>query len=79
MEQHKKTFIGSIITFFIGTSCCWLSSLAIWLGGAAFVGGIVKFIESIQWQLILVSVLLAILSMYFYFKNKRRKQAKSRS
>jgi len=36
MKRYKKTLLGSMAAFFIGTSCCWLSSLGVWLGGAAF-------------------------------------------
>jgi len=32
--NYKKSFLGSILAFILGTSCCWLTSLAVWLGGA---------------------------------------------
>ena len=79
MEHHKKTLIGSIIALILGTSCCWLSSLAIWLGGAAFIGGIAALIESIQWQLIALGVILIGVSIFLYMKNKAASADKMRS
>jgi len=73
MSNYKKTLIGSIVTFIIGTSCCWLSSLAIWFGGAAVIGTFVSFIESTQTVLILVSALLAGISIFLYLKNRSEK------
>jgi len=73
MKSYKKTFIGSIVAFFIGTSCCWLSALGIWVGGATFLGVIIKWIEDVQTLLILLSIFLAVLSIYLYLKKKNRK------
>ena len=73
MKNHKKTFWGSLIAFFIGTSCCWLSSLAIWVGGATFFGVVIKWIENFQTQIVLLGIILAIISIYLYQKSKRRK------
>ncbi len=78
MKHYKKTLIGSIITFILSTSCCWLSSLAIWLGGLASIGAIVEFIEGVQLQLILTGSVLGIISLYLYFRNKRKKPAENR-
>jgi len=70
MKNYKKTLAGSLIAFFIGTSCCWLTSLAIWLGSITFLGSIIHFIENVQTQLMLLGVILAIISAYLYLKNK---------
>jgi len=78
MNHYKKTVLGSIVTFILGTSCCWLSSIAIWVGGATFIGAIVKFIENIQTQLILISLTLGIFSIYLYQKNRERKAVKKK-
>lgn len=72
MKHYNKTIIGSIATFVLGTSCCWLSSLAIWLGGFTFIGATVRFVESIQIQLVMLSIILGMVSLHLYFKNKRR-------
>ena len=33
--NYKQSFLGGILAFVLGTSCCWLTSLAVWLGGAS--------------------------------------------
>ena len=73
MQNHKKTLLGSIAAFFIGTSCCWLSSLAIWFGGAVFIGTIVEFIEDIQVVLIGLGIALLIISVTLYVKRRIKK------
>jgi len=70
MKHYKKTIIGSIVTFILGTSCCWLSSLAIWLGGVTFISTVITFIENTQIQFILLSTVLAIISIYLGTRNK---------
>lgn len=70
MNDYRKTFIGSIIAFFFGTSCCWLSAIAVWLGGATFLGVLIAWIENVQTQLVLLSIGLLILSVYLYQKKK---------
>jgi len=67
--NYKKTFLGSIIAFVIGTSCCWLSSLAIWIGSAAVLGVVANFIENIQMFLIIIGVILLLLSGVFYWRR----------
>ncbi|MFK7969045.1 MAG: hypothetical protein AB8F95_01700 [Bacteroidia bacterium] len=71
MNSYKKTLLGSIAAFFIGTSCCWLSSLAIWLGGAAFIGTIASLVEDFQSILIGLGAALLIMSIVLYVKKKR--------
>jgi len=73
MKDYKKTFFGSIVAFFVGTSCCWLSSLAIWIGGATLFGTLITFIEDIQGWLIGLGGLLTALSLYLYFKRRKIK------
>jgi len=73
MKDYKKTFFGSVVAFFVGTSCCWLSSLAIWVGGATLLGTLITFIEDIQGWLIGLGVLLAVISIYLYFKRRKAK------
>jgi len=76
MKNYKKTLIGSIIMFALGTSCCWISSLAVWFGGVVFIGVISSFIENSQSLLLLTSSFLAIVSIYFYFRNKKLRENK---
>ncbi len=78
MKSYKKTVTGSIITFVIGTSCCWISSLAVWFGGATIIGTIASFIEDTQTLFIFVSIFLAIGSIFLYFRNRRKKLAENK-
>ncbi|MFK7806471.1 MAG: hypothetical protein AB8F74_01595 [Saprospiraceae bacterium] len=71
MKNYKKTLFGGIVTFVIGTGCCWISSLAVWLGGGVIVGTFVNFIESTQSSFILMSILLAMGSIFLHFRNRR--------
>ena len=78
MKNYKKSLLGSLIAFFVGTSCCWLSSLAIWLGGATFFGVLIRWIESTQTLLLLLSLILAVTSVYLYQKKKRKKPVENK-
>jgi len=73
MKQYKKTLIGGFIALVVGTSCCWLSSLAIALGGATIIGTTINMIENYQIQLIALSVLFVAAFLYVYKRNKKAK------
>lgn len=73
MEHYKKTLLGSVAAFFIGTSCCWLSSLALWLGGAGFIGLLTKYLGYAQIPLIAFGGLLMMISVYLFRQGKKRK------
>jgi len=79
MKHYKKTFLGSVFAMILGTSCCWLSSLAIWFGGVTLIGLVVEFIENIQLQLILLSGFLGILSLFLFVRNKKKKSNQDKS
>lgn len=72
MKPYKKTLVGSIVAFFIGTSCCWLSSLAIWIGGATFIGVLGTFIGDIQILLISAGLILLISSLFLFLRNNSK-------
>ncbi len=67
MKNHKKTLLGSVLTFIVGTSCCWLSSLAVWMGGASILVIIVNWIEYWQVVILIISGLLAFITFYLKF------------
>jgi predicted membrane channel-forming protein YqfA (hemolysin III family) len=69
MKPHKKTLIASVITFIVGTSCCWMSAIAIWLGGASFLGILINIIEDFQVLSIILSIALGIISIYLFRKQ----------
>jgi len=63
MKAWKKTLVGGLTAILLGFSCCWISALAIWLGGAAVLGGLTLYLESIQIPLILLGALLIIIAI----------------
>jgi DMSO/TMAO reductase YedYZ heme-binding membrane subunit len=76
MKNYKKTFLGSLVAFFVGTSCCWLSSLAIWIGGVAFFGTITNLIEDVQVFLIILGTILLIITLFSYLKMRKKNDKK---
>jgi len=70
-SNYKKTFLGSIITFFMGISCCWLSSLVVWFGGATLMGTVISFVEDMQLVFFAIGGILVIISLVLYFKRKK--------
>ncbi len=76
MKNYKKTFLGSLVAFFVGTSCCCLSSLAIWIGGVAFFGTITNLIEDVQVFLIILGTILLIITLFSYLKMRKKNDKK---
>jgi len=68
-RNYKKTLWASIIVFVLGTSCCWVSTLVIWVGGAAVIGVISKYLPNIQVFLIALGVTLGLITLYLYQKK----------
>lgn len=67
----KKTFIGSLVAFFLGTSCCWISSLVIWLGGAALLTSFANHFGQLQYVFLFIGIFLSVLSAVLYFKTTK--------
>jgi DMSO/TMAO reductase YedYZ heme-binding membrane subunit len=74
MKSHKKSLIASIVAFALGISCCWISALAIWLGGVGVLGVFLNTIKDFQAQLIILGLVFLIFTIYLFRKNKRSKQ-----
>jgi len=72
MENYKKTFWGSVVAFVIGTSCCWLTSLAVWLGGAAVLVSVVSYIENFQVLMISLGVIFLLAAIFMYYRKLGR-------
>jgi membrane protein implicated in regulation of membrane protease activity len=70
-NNYEKTFLGSIIALILGTSCCWLTTLAVWLGGATIFTSLVAFFTKTETAFIILAVLLFLLSVYQFYKNKK--------
>jgi|GEM_PF-2879378 len=71
MKKYKKALFVSVVGFVVSLSCCWVSALSVWLGGAVFIAGIVAFIESKQWLLLAISFVLLVLAVLLYLKHMR--------
>jgi len=67
----KKTFIGSLVAFFLGISCCWMSALAIWLGGATMLTSVANYFGKLQYAILLIGLLLAGLSLFLFLKRRQ--------
>ena len=71
MENKKWTLISGFVALLIGASCCWLSSLAVWIGGASLFGAIATYTESVQIPMIVIGILLLLLGFYKYQKSRK--------
>jgi uncharacterized protein (DUF2147 family) len=74
--NYKKSFLGSILAFVLGTSCCWLTSLAVWLGGATVLTLISKFAHQYNTIILSVALLFFIIGIYQFWKHKKGKSNK---
>jgi hypothetical protein len=68
--NHKNTFIGSIIAIFLGSSCCWLTTFAAWIGGGAIITAIVAMVDLVNGYLIILGVVLALAALFLFAKRK---------
>ncbi len=72
MNGYKKTLIGSITSLILGTSCCWLASLGVGLGSITSLVVIGHFIKEIQFILFALAIILAGISFYNYWNNRKK-------
>lgn len=77
--NYKKTFLGSVLAFILGTSCCWLTSLAVWLGSATFLTILSRFIHNYNSIILGIAFVFFVLAIYQFWKHKKRKSNKSYS
>lgn len=69
--NYKKSLIGSFIALLLGSSCCWLTTLAAWVGGVSIVTAFVSIIGKIEIYLIALGVFLGVLGLILYFYHKK--------
>ena len=74
-ENYKKSLLGSILAFILGTSCCWITSLAVWLGGATILTLISKFVDKYN-SIILAVALLCLIVAGYQFRTHWKKQSR---
>lgn len=70
--NYKKSFLGSALAFILGTSCCWLTSLAVWLGGATILTAITTFIGRFNSIIIILAILLLVLGIIQLLTHRRK-------
>ena len=74
--NYKKSFLGSVLAFILGTSCCWLTSLAVWLGGATFLTVLSNFVHDYKPVILSIAILFLAMAAYQYWKHRRQKGEK---
>jgi threonine/homoserine/homoserine lactone efflux protein len=67
----KKSLWASAIALLLGSSCCWLTTVAAWFGAATVVGFFVKFMGNFQGILLGIGVFLGGLGVFLYFFRKK--------
>ncbi len=70
--NYKQSFLGSLCAFILGTSCCWLTSLAVWLGGATVLTVISRFADQYNTMILSVALLFFLVGLYQFWKHKIR-------
>jgi hypothetical protein len=69
--NYKKSLLGSIVAFVLGTSCCWLTSLAIWFGGATFLTILSRFVHEYNTSILIIAALFLGIGLYQFWKHKK--------
>lgn len=72
MENYKKSFIGVIAAAILGTSCCWITSLVIWLGGLSALSVIVNYSDNLQIVFGAIALALLIISIYLFINRNSK-------
>jgi cytochrome c biogenesis protein CcdA len=67
--NYKKSFLGSVLAFVLGTSCCWLTSLAVWLGGATFLTVLSRFVHEYTTIILGIALLFFGMGVYQFWKH----------
>jgi cytochrome c biogenesis protein CcdA len=70
--NYKKSFLGRALAFVLGTSCCWLTSLAVWLGGATFLTVLSRFVHEYTTQILGIALLFFGMGVYQFWKHKKK-------
>jgi uncharacterized protein (DUF2147 family) len=74
--NYKKSLLGSVLAFVLGTSCCWLTSLAVWLGGATFLTVLSGFVHEYATIILGIALLFFGVGIYQFWKHKKGKGVK---
>ena len=71
MKNYSKTFLGTILTFLFGFSCCFITSLSIWMGGATILAVLSKFVGNYQLLIFGIGFLLFSLGIFQFLKQEK--------
>ncbi len=66
----KKSIIGGFIALILGSSCCWLTSLAVWFGGASVLTAVVSFMTKAQVYFILLGAGLLAWAVFLFLRSR---------
>jgi hypothetical protein len=70
--NYKKSFLGGALAFILGTSCCWITSLAVWLGGATTLTAVATFVGRFNTLIIIFAILLLVLGFIQLWTHRRK-------
>lgn len=71
MKNQRKTFLSGLFAIVLGTSCCWISTIAVWTGGVGLLSVLAKYSGKIQVTLLPIGILLIAISIYKFLKEKK--------
>ena len=70
--NYKKSFLGCALAFILGTSCCWITSLAVWLGGATILTAFATFVGRFNALIIIFTILFLVLGFIQLWTHRRK-------
>ena len=66
--DRKKTVWASVVALILGTSCWWMSSLLIWIGGGALLTTVTSYLTGGRLAITIVGAVLALGAVIVYKK-----------
>lgn len=69
---YKKTLGASVAALLLGTSCCWLTTLAVWLGGASLLTVLSTITERYQIIFLTLAAIFLAITGILYIKHRRK-------
>jgi hypothetical protein len=71
--SYKTSFLGGVLAFILGTSCCWLTAFASWIGGATFLIVLSRFVNNYNSIILGIAFLFFVVAIYQFWKYKKGK------
>lgn len=76
-KRYYKSLLGAALAFILGFSCCWLSSLLTFIGGASLLTYASTFSNNFQLFFLLIATLLLVIGLNGFIGHKTRKNNRS--